>query len=191
MYRWIRNLHLILGVFVGIPLIVYGVSAIQMAHPKWLLASSQKTQRSLELPPRAFGDARALSARLVESYGLRGELEESEVTADRIQLTMFRPGVVNQVNYARQTGKTTIEIRVNGFVAMMNRLHHLAGVTHEGFAFNIWGWLLGLVSLALIVIGASGIYLWFKLHSERVIGVVLLTVTLGFTLTLIILLRIP
>lgn len=191
MYRSIRNLHLILGVFVSIPLIVYGVSAVQMAHPKWLPTSYSTARRSLELPPLVFNDARALSARLVESYGVRGELEESEVTADQIHLTMFRPGAVNEVNYTRHTGLTTIETRVNGIIAMMNRLHHLAGVTHEGFGFNVWGWLLGLVSIALIVIGISGIYLWFKLHSERVVGVILLTASLGFSLTLIVLLRIP
>lgn len=191
MYRWIRNLHLILGVFASIPLLIYGVSAVQMAHPKWLAASATTTQRSLELPPAAFHDARALSARLVESYGFSGELEESEVTPEHIRVTLFRPGVVNEVEYARQTGLTTIQTRANGFVAMMNRLHHLAGMTHTGLAFNVWGWLLGLVSIALIVIAISGIYLWFKLHSERTIGIILLTVSLGFSLTLMVLLRIP
>lgn len=191
MYRWIRNLHLILGVFASIPLVIYALSAVQMSHPKWLPASSTKTLRSLELPPLAFNDAQVLGARLVESYGFSGELEESEVTADHIQLTIFRPGVVNRVDYTRPTGHTTIETRVNGFVAVMNRLHHLAGVTHQGPAFNIWGWLLGAVSISLIAIGVSGIYLWFKLHSERVIGLVLLTASLGFSLTLIVLLRIP
>ncbi|MFN7992546.1 MAG: PepSY-associated TM helix domain-containing protein [Bryobacteraceae bacterium] len=191
MYRWIRNLHLILGVFASLPLILYAVSAVQMAHDKWLPFTSVKSQRTFEMPASAFRDASALRKRLVESYGLTGELQESDVTSDRIRLTLFRPGVVHEVRYARQTGQTVVKTRVNGVVGIMNRLHHLAGVTHEDRAFNAWGWLLGAVSIALLAIGASGIYLWFKLHAERVIGVVLLAVSLGFSLTLIVLLRHP
>jgi len=191
MYRWIRNLHLILGVFASLPLILYAVSAVQMAHDRWLPFTSVKSQRSFEMPASAFSDPAALRKQLVESYGITGELQDSEVTPDRIRLSLFRPGIIHEVSYARQTGETVVKMRVNGVVGVMNRLHHLAGVTHEDRAFNAWGWLLGVVSIALLAIGVSGIYLWFKLHSERLIGIVLLTVSLGFSLTLIVLLRHP
>jgi len=54
---------------------------------------------------------------------------------------------------------------------------------------NAWGALVAVLSLALFVIGATGIYLWFKLHQERVIGAILLTLSLGYSLTLMVLAR--
>ena len=47
-----------------------------------------------------------------------------------------------------------------------------------------------LVSAALVLLGLSGIYLWFESHKERVVGAALLTISLGYSLTtLMILLR--
>jgi hypothetical protein len=39
------------------------------------------------------------------------------------------------------------------------------------------------------VLSLTGIYLWFKIHTERIIGVILLTLSLGSSLTLIVLIR--
>ena len=41
----------------------------------------------------------------------------------------------------------------------------------------------------LVILALTGIYLWFKIHTERVIGSILLAVSLGFSLTLIMLIR--
>jgi hypothetical protein len=46
------------------------------------------------------------------------------------------------------------------------------------------------VSTALILLGLTGIYLWFKLHNERIVGAILLTISLSYSLTLMILLRV-
>ena len=72
---------------------------------------------------------------------------------------------------------------------MLNRIHHLAGQGHDFGLINAWGVCVGLVSAALILLGATGIYLWFKIHSERVIGVVLLAINLGICVTLLVLIR--
>jgi hypothetical protein len=39
------------------------------------------------------------------------------------------------------------------------------------------------------VLSLTGIYLWFKIHTERIIGLILLTLSLGYSLTLIVLIR--
>ena len=48
---------------------------------------------------------------------------------------------------------------------------------------------MGVVSLSLLVLGVTGIYMWFKLHQERVIGTILLVAGFGYGLTLIVLIR--
>jgi hypothetical protein len=74
-------------------------------------------------------------------------------------------------------------------MGMLNRIHHVGGVWHEFTLTNIWGFFVGVVSVSLLVLGATGIYMWFKLHQERVIGTILLVVGLGYGLTLIVLIR--
>ena len=53
----------------------------------------------------------------------------------------------------------------------------------------MWAFFVALVSVALIVLSLTGIYLWFKIHTERVIGIILLALSLGYSLTLIVLIR--
>jgi hypothetical protein len=72
---------------------------------------------------------------------------------------------------------------------MLNRIHHIGGLWHEFNLVNIWAFFVGVVSLALLILGATGIYLWFKIHQERVIGTVLLTLGLGWGLILLVLIR--
>jgi hypothetical protein len=45
------------------------------------------------------------------------------------------------------------------------------------------------VALGLIGLSVTGIYLWFKIHTERVTGLVLLAISLGYSLPLIVLMR--
>jgi hypothetical protein len=53
----------------------------------------------------------------------------------------------------------------------------------------VWAVFVALISVALIVLSLTGIYLWFKIHTERVIGIILLVLSLGYSLTLIVLIR--
>jgi hypothetical protein len=87
------------------------------------------------------------------------------------------------------TGDATVRENRAGFMGMLNRLHHVGGVKHGFWLTNLWGAFTGMVSLALFGIGLTGIYLWFKMHRERKIGAVLLAASLGYSVTLMVLLR--
>ena len=84
-----------------------------------------------------------------------------------------------------------VKIRTNvaNFMGMMNRIHHVGGLWHDYTLTNVWGVFVGLISVMLIVLSLTGIYLWFKIHTERVIGVALLALSLSYSLTLIALIR--
>ena len=49
--------------------------------------------------------------------------------------------------------------------------------------------MIGLVSGGLILLGVTGIWLWFMIHSERAIGAALLAINLGICVTLLVLIR--
>jgi hypothetical protein len=133
--------------------------------------------------------ARPLSSALRDQRGYSGELGNPQVTPAGIRIVVTRPGVQYIVNYIPATGQAHIRREVRGFMAMLNRLHHQNGLHHGDLTLNFWGLALLLVSLALIALGASGVYLWFRIHAERTIGAALLAANLVVSAGLLLALR--
>jgi hypothetical protein len=192
MYRYLRNTHLFLGLFCCLYLLMYGVSAVQMAHNTWFTSRPAVTETHVALPPHAT-DARPIARQLMDRYGLRGEAGSARAFrlegAAHLSFNIVRPGTVYQIDYAPATGDTRIRDNHAGFIGMLNRIHHAGGLWHDYWLLNAWGAMVATVSAALIVLGGTGIYLWFKLHQERVVGAILLAVSLGYSLTLMVLAR--
>ena len=74
-------------------------------------------------------------------------------------------------------------------MGMLNRLHHWAGFWHEPVSMKMWAAGVAVVSAALLLLGASGIYMWFTRRAERRIGLALLAINVVFAMTLLTLLR--
>jgi hypothetical protein len=72
---------------------------------------------------------------------------------------------------------------------MLNRLHHWAGFWHEPASMKVWAVAVAVVSAALVLLGSSGIFMWFTRRPERRIGLALLTINVVFAMTLLTLLR--
>ena len=120
---------------------------------------------------------------------MRGELREAIATAAGWKFEIARPGAAYEVEYSAATHQARILVHISGFMAILNRIHHIAGTWHDFGPTNVWGVFVALVSVALILLGVTGIYLWFKIHSERVVGIALLAVNLGVCVTLLVLIR--
>lgn len=186
MYKLIRNTHLLLGLSASAFLLMYGISAVQMAHPRWFSLQPSVTESTLSL---AAADPRAAARELMTSHGMTGELAAVQQNGGGFHFRIVRPGTVYEVDYSRAAGSAKVRTSMAGFLGMLNRIHHLAGLRHEYGLLNVWGAFVALTSVVLIGIGLSGIYLWFKIHTERGIGVVLLGGSLAFSLTLIVWMR--
>ena len=190
MYLWMRNTHLWLGTLGSLFLLVYGVSAVQMGHNRWFRPAPTVSEREVTLPAEAMASPRAAARALMDGHGLRGEIAQVVDGAASVSFRIVRPGTVAEVKVDRASRKARVRTSVAPFMGMLNRIHHVAGVHHEYALLNLWGVLVAVVSLSLILIGATGIYLWFKLHAERRTGAVLLALSLGYSVPLVVWLRI-
>ena len=188
MYRLMRNTHLFLGLAACLFLLMYGLSSVQMAHSTWFSMKPEVTETRMNIATDTAGDPRAIAAELRRA-GLRGEIRNVETNAAGYRIYMERPGTSYRIDYTRATREAKIRVNSSGFMAMLNRIHHIGGTWHDYWLINVWGVFVALVSVTLILLGATGIYLWFKAHGERVIGVVLLAVNLGICVTLLVLIR--
>jgi hypothetical protein len=185
----LRNTHLLVGLALFAFLLMYGVSSVQMAHNRWFTLKPATTESRVTLPAGLAENPRAVARRLMDEYGVRGELNQIRKTETGCNLRIVRPGTVYEIAYSAPTGEAQIRKHIAGFMGLLNRLHHVGGLWHEYALINVWGALVGVVSLGLFVMGLTGIYLWFKIHNERVIGTILLAISLGYSLTLMVLLR--
>ena len=178
MYRLIRDIHLALGLSAFAFLIMYSISAVQMAHSGWFNLKPTVTENTIAVPAAEASTARDLASGLIARHGFRGELQQVREQPAGWRLRIVRPGTVYEVDYSRDTGQARVRINTAGFMGMMNRIHHIAGLNHEYQLINVWGALVLAVSIALFLIGATGVYLWFKIHTERLTGGVLLAASL-------------
>jgi hypothetical protein len=188
MYRWLRNTHLVFGLFACVAVCMYGVSSIGFAHRTWFRLQPSVTVARLTVKADDAASARAVARALMDDHGMRGEVRDGRVTGSGFTFHIARPGVDHEVSFEKATGVATVTTRTAPFMGIMTALHKEHGVWHADAIQNAWGAYLGLVSAALIVLAVTGIYMWFRLHEERRIGVVLLAVSLGFSATVILLL---
>jgi hypothetical protein len=189
MYRWLRNTHLVAGLLVLPFLLMYALSAVQMSHGGWFSLKPTVTQRTVAVASSPINDGRALARILMDQEHLRGELRQVKATDAGFHLQIEHPGTVYRVDYSRQTHQAVIRTSVAPFMGMLNRIHHLAGLHNASLVLDVWGGWVVAVSLCLFLLGLTGIYMWFKLYKERVVGSILLAVSLAYSLALILLIR--
>jgi hypothetical protein len=185
MYKTIRAAHRLLA-SISLPfLLMYGVSAVQMSHGTWFRMTPTIRESRASLTP-ALSDARAVAREVTSrAPGIRGELSTIKARRGGITLRLVLPGTVHEVEYDATSGEARIRTSIAGTMGMLNRLHHAAGLWHEPLSMKLWGAAAAVVSVALLLLGATGIYMWFARRTERLAGAVLLGVNLIVVLVLL------
>ena len=70
MYKWIRNTHLLIGLFACLFLLMYGVSSVQMAHNKWFSnRANSRVQLQHDIAPHGCAEARGPESDFVVARG--------------------------------------------------------------------------------------------------------------------------
>ena len=82
---------------------------------------------------------------------------------------------IAQSEFPDPTGnQVLVKKRVFPFAGMLTWMHVTFGISHEYPLHNFWGWLMLLTSVGVLVLGVTGVYLWFKIYRERLVGSILL-----------------
>lgn len=189
MYKTIRNVHLLLA-SMSLPfLLMYGVSAVQMAHGTWFDMKPAIREQRLSLAP-GLTDAREVArALMAQAAGVWGEVTNIQSTATGFTLRLVLPGTVHEVQYDGSSGATRLKTSTAGVMGMLNRLHHAAGFWHDPTSMKLWSLAVALVSASLLLMGATGLYMWFTRRAERLTGTLLLAANLITVLVLLGLMR--
>ena len=184
-FKFLRHMHLILGLLLFWMVMMYAVSAVQMAHRIRIVPVV--TESDVMATPGL--DARPLANELMEKNGISGEMGNVTPVSGGYRFPLNRAGGATQITYDRSTGKTHLRASDTGFWGVLNRLHHFHGLHNQTGVRNLWGWTVLFASLGLFVLGGTGIFMWFKLYKERTIGLVLLGANLVVSVGLLVALR--
>lgn len=167
---------------------MYGVSAVQMAHTKWFAMQPTVTEIEMPMSPGCT-DGRLLAHDVMASRSIRGEIASVKQTKGGFEVRVTVPGTVHEIRYDGTSGRVRLKSSVAGFMGMLNRLHHAAGLNHEYLPLRVWGIFCAVVSLAMLGLGATGIWMWWLRKQERKWGLVLLSANLAFAITVLVMLR--
>lgn len=168
MFRLMRNIHLGLGLIFFLIAVVFALSSMVIIYRPWFPTEQTDTNETVALQPGATPRDAALE--LMRSHGLRGDLRNIRTNGDTSSFVIMRPGTHVRVEYSAATGEAKLRNRQYNFYETLVQLHVNHGFWHDFLPSNLWA-LLGLaVSVALILLGATGIYLWYLHPKERTIG---------------------
>jgi hypothetical protein len=187
-YPTLLTIHLLSGAFALPALLMYAVSAVQMAHNQWFVMKPAVWEAEESIRP-GYADGRLMTRDVMARRGISGEINAISATPSGFTARVVVPGTVHEIRYDRATGRTTVRTSVAGFMGMLNRLHHAAGLWPEYAPLRFWGLLVGLVSLATLLLGATGIWMWWLRRTERKLGLALIAANLAFSLTVLWLMR--
>ena len=189
MYQAIRSIHLLLASFSLPFLVMYGVSAVQMSHTSWFQMKPAVQERDFTLTAGQPGAREIARAVMDREASIKGEITNVQTTPAGISLRIVVPGTVHELKYDPTSGNAHVRTSVAGVMGMLNRLHHWAGFYHEPVPMKLWAVAVAVVSAGLLLLGATGVYMWFTRRPERRIGFALLAINLVFALSIIVLLR--
>jgi hypothetical protein len=169
-----RNIHLGLGLLFVLMALIFAVSSLVIIYRPWFDTRPRVSEATVRISPEAAASPRAAARELMTVHGMKGDLRQIQETGDAIRFRIVRPGEAFEVQYARATGDAKITTRRHGALETLVQLHTNHGFWHEYAPSNLWAAISLLSSAGLLLLGVTGIYLWFAHHNERWIGGILL-----------------
>ena len=170
-----RRTHLY-GALVLLPwFLMYGLSSYPLAHhgapPQW----SVLADREYHLPPIVPGaNLDELGARLMRENGLSGRF--GAYLSPRGDLEVYRPRFLGptRISYSPRTNRLRVEQQRFQFANFLTGMH-VRGGFEKGTALDyVWGVLVDIISVAIVIWLASGLYMWLNLRRLRFWGSVAL-----------------
>ncbi len=187
-YVFTRDVHLYLGLFISPFILAFCVSVFFLVHA-WIPGALQKgvarTAEGVPLPE----DAYSLAGRdqvealrpVLERLGVSGEVTVvRRVPKERsLVLEAVVPGRETTVDLSFEKRTAVISEHRTGTWGALIYLHKMPGPHNSNLRGNslymrFWRWLADGTVYAILLISATGLYLWTALRTERRIGLLLI-----------------
>jgi len=183
MAAWMRQIHLYLALFVSPFLVVFAISVILLNHglcysPRDREMTGRRTA-SITFP--AGLDGVDLAKDIMRQVGVAGEIDHlpRHLSAGRFTIPISRPGRKIELEVNRAAKTVAIAESRLGLSETINYLHKSPGPHNAHIRVNwqlmrLWTLLADGTVYFILLISATGIYLWAIIRSERKSGLLAL-----------------
>jgi hypothetical protein len=180
-YTVFRRIHLYAALAIMSFVIMYFVTGYPMIHHDWFPQPEPvKTTRTEALTYAGSKDPTAYSQYLQETFDLRGKpVRPRRLKDGSWQFRYSRPGTFYEAVVSPAGDTVRITTREENMVETMVGFHKLHGYGF-GPVYNVWSVLYDLASFAMIVFAFTGIYLWYRLTKEKLLGWICLLISYGY-----------
>ena len=164
---------------------MYFVSGYIMVHESWFGRENEAiSPRSVSLEPSdisAAPDSETFALWLQARVGLRGQpsLGQRQGNGEWV-FYVERPGMNYKVLLSRDLTSANITGNKTNWTAAMHGFHRLHGY-RGGLLYLAWAFVYDLASLAMILFGITGVYMWYVRTKRRTLGWVLLAAGFAYT----------
>lgn len=178
----LRDLHLYAGLFLCPFVLLFAISTLQLNHPRRSEPGIPAPKRHVALTLPAGEPGSIPHAReILQQVGVTGEMDYVRLNAKtgKLFIPVSKPGVSSRIEVDLKSGAATVEQEKRGLGEALNYLHKMPGPHNVRFRGNWiylgwWAVTSDAVVIGILFLTLSGLYLWWKLRGERLIGWVLL-----------------
>ncbi len=191
---WLKRTHAWTGIFGAVMFLVIGISAVLLNHRGTMKidtgAPTETANVNVAVDPQKMTSIEAFQQWLFSEFSLSSgraypkvspsetvQFEGKTITLPEAwEITVYAPN--STIKASHTTGSNNINVRstANNFWGILKNMH-------KGSGFGV-AWILFFDVLAgsFIFMSLSGILLWSKLHGTRLLGVGLITGSIGLAL---------
>jgi hypothetical protein len=187
LYRWLRDLHLYLGLFISPFILLFAGSVFYLNHGTLIpnAEPESETYRDLTIPDgfdRLKGREAVERARsLLPQVGASGEIGFLRYVAKTRHLIfpVSRAGSEETIDVDLDARTATVTRRSMDLWESVSYLHkmpgpHNAALRGNWIGMQLWRFFTDTTIYLLLFVSLSGVYLWWAIKAERRIGMTLL-----------------
>jgi hypothetical protein len=188
-YPLVRTLHLYFGLFISPFVLIFSVSVLVFNHADFFdrltpVKALPVERIKLDGIPRDTSDLLTAKA-IIAKLGIEGEIDFISIKEDHISFPVMKPGLRTKIEVDTQTDSVIITRQAEGTLRATSYLHtmpgqHNARLRGNSIFLKIWKLMADGVVYLLLLLTASGIFLWWCLKVERRLG--LAAIALGVLL---------
>ena len=185
--RWNARIHYYLGLYFLFFIWLFAVTGVLLNHGMWGMGDFQrsrtasKSEHRVSLPKSEtqLADAKDLMRQLQ----IDGEIQWLATPADgtRLDFRVVRPGLQTEVKVDLKQTTATVERTKTNALAISRNLHVFTGVRlndskndRDWIVTTVWAYSMDAVALGLLVMVATGLWIWLQSKLPRVPGLIAL-----------------
>lgn len=178
-YPVIRTLHLYSGLFISPFVLIFSISVIIFNHPGFInrvnpVEVLPDVKTKLDKIPYCADDLQTAKA-IIRKLNINGEIDFISKKDSSISFPVNKPGLKTYISVNTTNDSVLITRKYEGALRSTAYLHAMPGPHNVNIRGNsaflkIWRIVTDAVVYILLFLTVSGIFLWYILKAERIIG---------------------